>query len=463
MSEHRTPLSDAAIESALARRAPHGADRELLESIMKNASRTPQTGGWIRSPLAARPARAYLAWAAIIVALLLVAAVAAVGILNSRPSDLAVVVTPAPSATIARPTSIASPRPSGTPSPSKSTEPCLTDTLKVLTGRRMPETFGDTEVTRLDQGLGVYWRNPTFGDSTELWAVRGGEGPAKRVAAVAGRLMVRDVLDVSPDGSTALIRVGTFSHGGPECADLYSVRLDGGGATRLTRFGAGQFLGGAAYSPGGDRIALFWWSPDTLTVLDLATGDTVDQPCTTNFGVPAVPLAWSPDGRRIAAACGILDPNAATPAITPPIGPLLGFAWTDENHVLLASGINRRQLGIHLETFDVLTQTSVATDVDAATIEAVEMGGRFSPDGRWLAFQGFDLSESKLAMTELLVSTSGGKARPVLTEEEPLLGWSLDSRALIYGHGSNLSRLDVSNLRKTSIGSAPNEGIWLIP
>jgi hypothetical protein len=463
MSDQRTPLSDAAIEAALARRAPRGADRELLESIMKNASRTSQAGGWISSPLAARSPRVYLAWAAIIAALLLVAAVAAVGIMNQRPSDLAVVVTPAPSATIVRQTPIASPSPSQTPSPSESTKPCLTDTLKVLTGARMPEAFGDAEPARLDQGIGVYWRNPTFGGNTELWAVRGGEGPAKRVAAVAGRLMVRDVLDVSPDGSTALIRVGAFSHSGLECADLYSVRLDGGGATRLTRFGAGHFLGGAAYSPGGDKIAFFWWSPGALTVLDLATGDTLDQPCSVNFGSNAVPLAWSRNGQWIAAACGILDPNGATPAITLPTGPLLSFAWTDENHVLLASGINRRQLGIHIESFDVLTQTSVASKIDAATIEAVEMGGAFSPDGRWLAFLGFDLAESKLAMTEYLVSTAGGKAQRVLGEDEPLIAWSLDSRALIYGGGQELFRLDVSNLRKTSTASAPNEGIWRIP
>jgi hypothetical protein len=131
--------------------------------------------------------------------------------------------------------------------------------------------------------------------------------------------------------------------------------------------------------------------------------------------------------------------------------------------VLLASGINRRQLGIHIESFDVLTQTSVASKIDAATIEAVEMGGAFSPDGRWLAFLGFDLAESKLAMTEYLVSTAGGKAQRVLGEDEPLIAWSLDSRALIYGGGQELFRLDVSNLRKTSTASAPNEGIWRIP
>jgi hypothetical protein len=463
MSDQRHHLSDAAIESALGRRAPHGAGSELMESIMKDAARTPQTRGWIGSPLAARPPRVYLAWAALIVALLLVAAVAAVGIMNQRPSDLAVVVTPAPSATSVRQTPIASPGPSQTPIPSESAKPCFTDTLKVLTGARMPEASGDAEPARLDQGIGVFWQYPRFAGNTELWVVRGAEAAPMRVATIAGRLMVRDVLDVSPDGSTALIRVGTFSHSGLECADLYSVRLDGGGATRLTRFGAGLFLGGAAYSPNSDKIAFFWWSPDTLTVLDLASGDTVDQPCPVNFGVPPVPLAWSPNGQRIAAACGILDPNGTMAAITLPTGPLLGFAWTDDNHVLLASGINRRQLGIHIESFDVLTETSVASDVEAATIEAVEMGGRFSPDGRWLAFLGIDLRDPKLAMTEYLVSTAGGKARRVLGENEPMLAWSLDSRSVIYGGEQGMFRLDVSSLHKTSMRSGAHEGIWRIP
>jgi hypothetical protein len=85
-----------------------------------------------------------------------------------------------------------------------------------------------------------------------------------------------------------------------------------------------------------------------------------------------------------------------------------GLRLGRRNHVLLASGINRRQLGIRIGSFDVLTETSVASDVDAATIEAVETGGRFSPDGRWLAFLGIDLRDPKLVMTGHLVSTTGG-------------------------------------------------------
>ena len=131
--------------------------------------------------------------------------------------------------------------------------------------------------------------------------------------------------------------------------------------------------------------------------------------------------------------------------------------------MLLASGINRRQLGIRIGSFDVLTETSVASDVDAATIEAVETGGRFSPDGRWLAFLGIDLRDPKLVMTGHLVSTTGGKARRVLGNDESMLAWSLDSRTLIYSGMEGMSRLDVSTLRNVSMGSAAYDGVWRIP
>ena len=71
---------------------------------------------------------------------------------------------------------------------------------------------------------------------------------------------------------------------------------DGLGATRLTRFGTGQFVTGAAFSPDGRQVAYHWWAPDTVTTLDLETGATVDQACPTAYGASLTQIEWSPTG-----------------------------------------------------------------------------------------------------------------------------------------------------------------------
>jgi hypothetical protein len=122
--------------------------------------------------------------------------------------------------------SVASPDPSSSLStPSASLEACLTDTVQVLTGDALPPVDGDGLVG-LGQSRGVY----LAGRPPILWAANPGQDSSIPIASFSPETPgILDVVDISPDGSTALIRVGNISPQGltPECADLYRVWTDG--------------------------------------------------------------------------------------------------------------------------------------------------------------------------------------------------------------------------------------------
>ena len=96
MSDQVERLSDDAIEQSLARRAPHGPDAALLESIVFAAAATPQLRS--RRPVSSLPARVHvhLAWIAVVMALLLAIATRSSGRIPSARRPAATVVTISP-------------------------------------------------------------------------------------------------------------------------------------------------------------------------------------------------------------------------------------------------------------------------------------------------------------------------------------------------------------------------------
>ena len=471
MSDQHDRLSDEAIELGLARRAPHGADSVLLESIVSTAAGTPQVRSWVPGALSPGAPNMRIAWIAIVLAVLVALAAFVVGGGVTPPSDLAVVVSPNPSL------SLRSTTPS--PKPSSSPEPCATEMLEVRTGDALPTISGDS-MESLGLGRGVYFA----GGPARLWAVGPGNGSATLIASVGSLPVINiyDVLDVSPDGSNAVIRVGHFSGAGlsPECADLYVVRTDGSGATRLTTFGEGRVPWAAAFSPDGQRVAFTWSDPGTITVVDLLGGRPVDQRCPNLGGFGGVPIAWSPAADKIAVDCNgtftIFFASGRTAPIELPAGEAtLAFRWTDDRSLLLArvpEGPGRG--GMHIDSVDVITETStLIANLDDADIEAVlPSAGGFSADGRWLAFQGFEPGDAPGDDFGYLVPTSGGAPTRILKPGVLPIAWSTDSRALIYvGRDENnvwpgnLTRLEVETLRRSTIGTIANyeQGVWRIP
>jgi hypothetical protein len=415
-----------------------------------------------------------------------VAAAAVIGVLAvgatfylSRPGQVAV-TPPSPTTGASQSPNTAvvvgpSPRPSSTPrisTPSSSPEPCVTDQLKVLSGDALPATKGDS-LSGLGQSRGVY----LAGRQPMLWAVGPGQTSATLIATITPQSIPLDVVDISPDGSNALIRVGQMSPPGytPECADLYMVRTDGSAVTRLTTFGAGRFVTGGAFSPDGRRVAFHWWHPDTITVLDLASGQTVDQDCRVTYGSHLTQVDWSPTGDRIAVGCSdaltIFDAaGTAAPIKVPATDEILAFSWTDASHAIVARG------GGAIDVFDVVSQTSGIAGYFADSSEVVSRSGVFSPDGRWLVYQAGDPGEvpgSKFSEGGYLKLTASGAATRVLDPLRDIFTWSGDSRALVYLTDQwILTRIDVETLQRSTIGTITNrqpfplsyrQGVWRIP
>ncbi len=134
----------------------------------------------------------------------------------------------------------------------------MTDSEQVRTGKALEPVDGDG-LNGLGQTRGVY----LAGRTPRIWVVNPGANSASVIAELDPVPNILEILDISPDGSDALIRVGNISPSGftPECADLYVIRTDGSGATRLTRFGTGRFVTGGAFSPDGRRVGVLVVGP----------------------------------------------------------------------------------------------------------------------------------------------------------------------------------------------------------
>ena len=352
----------------------------------------------------------------------------------STSADVAVVISPSPSPQLA--------------TPSSSLEPCVT--AGVPAGDALPAVDGKG-LQGMGQSRGVY----VAGRSPRLWAVNPGQSSATLIASISTAPDTTDVLDISPDGSNALIKLATFGGSNAVCNGLYLVRADGSGAIRLTTSGHSPT---GAFSPDGRRIAYsLSANPGTITTLDLETGATVNQLCGSTYS--SFQMDWSPSGERIAVSCDfsltILDAAGTTaPVRFMTGGDPLAFSWTDDRHLVVATD------GGDLYSFDVVSQSSSVLGRFAdAEIEIVSTTGVFSPDGRWLAYHGGergDVPGNDFREVGYLVPTSGGTPTRIPGDVNESTTWSGDSRALVSISSQEndliLVRMDVETLQSSTIG-----------
>ena len=517
-------LPDAALERALAGRAPHGADVALLTEIVAVAAGTRQRRSWWPPFGSAHVGpRLTLAWVAIALAgALTVGALVAGGLRPDRP-DLSVVVPPGPTGSPdpARPAPSVAPATPG-PSSDRSAPPspgsvvCSPDAIKVLTGDAMPPPSANSVSLRIKSGTGVFvtaGRGTADGRavSGEVWAIHDGRQTTDRIATVTGdEIDSVAVEDVSADGTTALISVARptvkFPLVGDDdvtCTEAYVVHVDGSGASRIvvSRWGFGLL----SLSPDGRTVVYGRTTYDQVgqdgQVWDLMVGavgahGANGEKATTGCSSPT----WSPSGARVAIACDgivVLDPGSLAMIDVSPLSEhhdpgwetpgLIAWAWDDDSHLLLASAEQRDNPGpgftglaeLHLDRADASSgKAEVVGHLGAMPWFFSTYDGQFSPDRRRVIF---DARHPKPdwyhpEKKEYLVDRAGGVDKIIvlattLDMDVAFLGqdvaWSTDSRAIVHVDPSSrtLLAMDVATRVDTELGILPDGyqlGIWHI-
>jgi len=170
-----------------------------------------------------------------------------------------------------------------------------------------------------------------------------------------------------------------------------------------------------------------------LWVLDLTTGSTTRLRID---GVPDDPT-WSPDGRQIAISLkveGVRDEDVYITDLAQPDRPRRLLAtpaarwpldWSADGLILYAE--------IDPQTnYDIWVAAADGRGPPKAVVRspAKDQGARFSPDGKWIAYQSNESGVSRLYVTD--VSGGTGHTRPVSAGEGNRARWRADGREIFY-------------------------------
>ena len=438
MTGQPRPIDDATIEAALARRAPGHADATLLADIVAQATSTPQVHG--RSLSIAGRRRA--AWALLAAAVLLVGGVLV--ILGGGSERITPTPAPSQPGVVAPSVSV-----SAAASPA-SVATCATQTTTVTTGAEMPPTTTPPMTVPqgvLDKGVYISRRGQDASSGpADVWSI--GAGPATRIASMTGSEADFAQIDaISDDGRVALLEVGNLA-GGPisACLDLYAVRTDGTGATRLTNNGAQESASGARFSSDGRYVAFRY---DDLSGHTPAVG-LVDlegdrTPRLTECAETAMfDLAWAPDDDRLAVVCGnglgILRPDLAlapTSTDLPFSGEaLVELSWQDSETTLVTTAVidGSTEAGPPINA-PIQFRTVAAGAVSQPTVVSPPIGqgnapSAISPDGHALAV--FATPSDFEASGWFVIDLPTATATRVSTLTCSDIGWSADSQSVLY-------------------------------
>jgi len=486
--------SDDAIERGLASRAPHRLDGALIDAVMTGVHATrqvPRRGVMFRDPVGDRRRPVVLS---VLAAVLIVGGTLAVSTGSFSP-----VPPPPPSAPAATLPAAVVP-PSTTPQPSPSAKPvtCATQTTSVLTGAAMPPTNVEP-VTVADSALkvGVYMTAPSEPSpvQTDVWTVTA--GTATRIAAIVGPDYNQAFVDdVSRDGRIATIGIGVV-HGsspGPSCSDLYAIRTDGSGATRLTFNGPDAYAQDSVFSQDGRYVAfragIDVAASPVIGLVDLQ-GDATEHDVLCDASVDELHLAWSPFEDRLAAVCGshlmVADIGGSPARVTGavdmyemPTGgqAFVGVGWRDPGRILVVTADNGQTSNVPINLATLTVDRSGARDgnltprvVSVPRLADPRLSTRtpVSPDGKRVALDGDPVANDTRGDTLALyvLDATSGVAQRVAPWGASDPGWSSDSRSLVYmdfvDERSVLTVYDLAAKTSTALGSRPNEyggGIW---
>ena len=196
-------------------------------------------------------------------------------------------------------------------------------------------------------------------------------------------------------------------------------------------------------SPDGAQVAYSGFSPDGGAALMLqATAQAQPRALTRpDPGERDVMPAWSPDGRMIAFARDDLLRSRCRILLVPVSGgaervagdclhdDTSALAWHPDGSRLIADGVSK-QPGRHgaIETLDLRSGRWTPLPY-ARRADDVDMLARYSPDGRWIAFQ------RNVSLSDVwLMPASGGTPRRLTHLGLPMngLAWTRDSGAILF-------------------------------
>jgi dipeptidyl aminopeptidase/acylaminoacyl peptidase len=387
-----------------------------------------------------------------------VAAVVIVGVGASRP-------TPSPELMPSAPAVVPP-----IPSPTASTLGTCSEGTTVTTGDAMPPTT--TVPMTIPEGVldqGVYLTGPadrSLSANIDVWSIRAGS--AARIASIHSDGYVR-IDDVSADGQLAMLEMGRdFVLSEPACSNLFVLRTDGSGSTRVTDNGQSQQATDARFSADGRFIAFSQYdlngSWPAVGLVDLS-GDPVPRfvDCGENSRFDH---AWAPDDNRLAVVCGgTLEIMAAdqslegsSTALTFGDEVFLELSWADSERTVLTTAVTGGTSSGPLQLRTVAAGVVSEPMATSPTIGWIGPDSAVAPDGHAVAVAaatpdgtgGWFVIDVATAATQ---AVAGGGCSG--------FGWSRDGRSVLYVEGdpatftTKLTVVDVATGTRQTVGTMP--------
>ncbi len=230
-------------------------------------------------------------------------------------------------------------------------------------------------------------------------------------------------------------------------ADRRLVWVDRNGAARPAIEGLRDYAH-LALSPEGDRVALTINSgaKRDIWIQDLGTGTLTPL---TSVGSARNPM-WTPDGRRIVFGATLAGGRTAfwsqdadgsgapTLAAVPQHNPWLAHLSPDGRQIVY-NAISSRTFNLETVSLDSASPSTVLE----GSPTAAEIWGRYSPDGRWIAYTS---DESGRMEIYIRASTPGGGRVPVSVNGGRRPVWSRDGRRLYYWEEQRMVEAVVSTV-----------------
>jgi dipeptidyl aminopeptidase/acylaminoacyl peptidase len=291
---------------------------------------------------------------------------------------------------------------------------------------------------------------------------------------------------ISPDGTTVLFSRGYVdTRSDQNRSNLWLIGTDG---TRLRQLTDGDWSDSSpVWSPDGRRIA-FLSDRSGSTQLHVLWADTREQLQLTRLERAPGSITWSPDGRQIALTNFVPDTSPILPVRLPPAprgaqlapretvveapswardgsGPSprgfthvfvvdaivggtprqvtsgsynhSGPAWSSDGRTIYFSGIRKPDAEYTLGDSEVYAIDLATLDIRAITDRSgPDSNPRPSPDGRWIAYTGYDQQHftSHLSSLYLMDSTGGRKRLWVgnLPSSPSNVTWAPDGSGVYY-------------------------------